>query len=241
MPRRLVRKQVLTAAACWLLGAALFAVAEPLWQAAGFFVFLLVPLTAVLIYWLVAERMRARRPAGFSVTADSFTNRPWRPIAAMFLTSGHLAGPKLIALLAASGPLDAVLSLFEAAMLSMLWVIGAVVAPRLVLSPAGLDCRGVGFPAASWDGIVDAELVVDGPRASRGVRLTLIGPYGRKRTETIPRGFDLDYPFLTAAIRHYIAHPEHRAAIGTDAELLRLISVTADQHDREVEVTGPGA
>ncbi|GAA1653032.1 hypothetical protein GCM10009679_67870 [Saccharothrix algeriensis] len=93
----------------------------------------------------------------------------------------------------------------------------------------------------SWDGIVGASLVVDWPRAGRGVQLTLIGPNGRQRIEMIPRGFDLDYPFLTEAIRHYIAHPEHRAAIGTDAELVRLISaVTADRNDRQVEVTGAG-
>ncbi|WP_203752645.1 hypothetical protein [Catellatospora bangladeshensis] len=142
MPRRLVRKQVLTAAASWLLGAALFAATEPLWQAAGFFVFLLTPLAALAAYSLAAERRRARRPAGFTVTAGSFTCRPWRPIAAMFLTAGHLAGPKLVASASASGALDVVLSLFLAATFSMLFVIGAVVTPRLVLSPTGLECRG---------------------------------------------------------------------------------------------------
>lgn len=242
MSGRLLRKPVATVAACWLLGVALYAATEPLWLAAGFVVFLLTPLAAVAVYGAAGARLRSHRLAGFTVTAGAFTNRPWRPVAAMSLAAGHLAGPGLVTLPSASGPLDVVLSLMSAPVLGFGLIIGATVAPTLVLSPAGLECRGVGWPATSWDGVGGAEHVTDGPRASRGVRLTLLGPYGRQRTEVIPRGFDLDYSFLTATIRYYLAHPEHRTAIGTDAELVRLVSaVAADGHGRPLEVTGAGA
>ena len=50
-----------------------------------------------------------------------------------------------------------------------------------------------------------------------------IPTWGRYRYESLPVGrVDVDPTFLTSVIRHYVEHPEHRAAIGTDTELARL-------------------
>ncbi|MEU9824785.1 hypothetical protein [Micromonospora chersina] len=39
----------------------------------------------------------------------------------------------------------------------------------------------------------------------------------------------VDARFLAAAIRHYVGHPEHRAAIGSDGEYRRLLAQLADR------------
>ncbi|PSK64187.1 hypothetical protein B0E53_03864 [Micromonospora sp. MH33] len=40
---------------------------------------------------------------------------------------------------------------------------------------------------------------------------------------------NVDAGFLAAAIRHYVCHPEHRAAIGSQAEYRRLLAELADR------------
>ncbi|MEV0455354.1 hypothetical protein [Catellatospora methionotrophica] len=90
-------RTVVTAAACWLGGAALYAVAAPLGQRAGFFAFLLVPL-AVLAVYSFAVRRWSRRPLRLRVAAGAFRARSWLPVEAMLATAGHLSGPHLVAL-----------------------------------------------------------------------------------------------------------------------------------------------
>ncbi|MCW3843506.1 hypothetical protein ONA70_25715, partial [Micromonospora yasonensis] len=46
----------------------------------------------------------------------------------------------------------------------------------------------------------------------------------RRRVDRIPVGRVHPW-FLTDVIRHYVAHPEHRAAIGTEEERRRLLGV----------------
>jgi hypothetical protein len=51
-------------------------------------------------------------------------------------------------------------------------------------------------------------------------------------SEDLPAGWlHVDPAFLAAAVRHYVEHPEHRAAIGTAEELTRLRSAVQDEHD----------
>ncbi|WP_212839972.1 hypothetical protein [Catellatospora sp. IY07-71] len=207
---------------------------EPLWQSGGLAGYLLVPLTVLAVYSVAVWRW-PWPSAGFQVVAGSFTTTPRWPNGGMFIAGGYLAAPHLAAIPSGSGAADLVANLAGAASMSLVISIIPALRPRLILTPAGLEGRGLGFPSASWDGITGAELVEAGPRVGRGVRLTLVGPTRRERTETIPRGFAVDYTFLTAAIRHYIDHPEHRTAIGTEAERQRLRSVVGADTERDSE------
>ncbi|WP_144123025.1 hypothetical protein [Catellatospora sichuanensis] len=223
-----------TAALCWPLGTALGLATEPLWQSGGLAGYLLVPL-AVLVVYSVAVWRWPWPSTGFQVMTGSFTTTPRWPNGGMFIVGGYLAAPHLAAIPSGSGTADLVIPLALAASWSLGISLIPALRPRLILTPAGLDGRGLGFPSASWDAITDAELVEAGPRVGRGVRLTLVGPNGRERTETIPRGFAVGYPFLAAAIRHYIDHPEHRTAIGTEAERQRLRSVVGAEPEPDGE------
>ncbi|GHJ47702.1 hypothetical protein Cs7R123_50440 [Catellatospora sp. TT07R-123] len=229
---------VATAVLCWPLGIVLGLVAEPWRQSGGIAAYLLIPL-AVLAAWSLAVWRWPWRPTGFQVLAGSFTATQRWPNGGMFTVGGYLAAPHLAALSSSSSMADAVGTLADIPVMSVFMLIIPFLQPRLVLTPAGLECPGLGFIRTSWDGITSAEFVKTGPRAARGVRLTLVGPNRRERAETIPRGFAVDYMFLTAAIRHYLDHPEHRAAIGTAAESQRLKSIAGapPEHDGERALT----
>ena len=95
------------------------------------------------------------------------------------------------------------------------------------LRPDGLRQPGlIGWLVVPWEA---APTVPDLPPAPNAVTVPL--KYGRP--DLVPRGglgasrrrlstSEVEPWLLTEAIRHYVAHPEHRAAIGTAAEYDRL-------------------
>lgn len=96
------------------------------------------------------------------------------------------------------------------------------------LRPDGLWQRGInGWLVVPWDAAPAVPTLPPSPRATT-VPLT----YGRPelvRRHGLPvpghalRTRDIDPRLVTAAIRYYVAHPEHRPAIGTQAEHDRLL------------------
>lgn len=92
------------------------------------------------------------------------------------------------------------------------------------LRPDGLWQRGLtGWLVVPWDAAPIMPTLPPRPNADT-VRLEYGRPelvrrhglhvYGRRRLHTR----DIDPRFITAATRYYLAHPEHRSAIGTRAE-----------------------
>jgi hypothetical protein len=104
--------------------------------------------------------------------------------------------------------------------------------PRVYLDADGLTIRRVWRATRiAWD-----EIAPGGPPPPRGrwprdLRVRLNGPllWGQfPPSEIIPIGqLCVDPAFLAAAIRHYVEHPEARAAIGTAEELARLQAQSA--------------
>ncbi|MFC0004770.1 hypothetical protein [Micromonospora siamensis] len=126
--------------------------------------------------------------------------------------------------------------LLTAAALAAMGYVGAGTwrrAARLALTPAGIGWQGwqrrplfvpwvaldptMPIHAVDGDGRLRLFLgrpeLVDGRRRERGDLRLWIGD------------LDVSPSFLAAAIRHYRAHPEHRAAIGSPGERDRLVAV----------------
>ncbi|GAA3452144.1 hypothetical protein [Dactylosporangium matsuzakiense] len=101
--------------------------------------------------------------------------------------------------------------------LAIVWLPGT----GLRLTPAGITVRR---PLRTWE-IGWDELLPGGPHPARrwSMRLLYRGPGARPRSCRVPMsGLAVDAVFLATVVRHYAERAEHRAGIGTEAELERL-------------------
>ncbi|MEU8262809.1 hypothetical protein AB0C02_19545 [Micromonospora sp. NPDC048999] len=101
------------------------------------------------------------------------------------------------------------------------------------LRPEGVRVREVwGTLTVPWDAspMGQAYRPADQPRILRlaCARPELVRRRGRVAKETLPAD-NIDAQFLADAIRHYVLHPEHRVAIGTEAEHRRLQAALTDR------------
>ncbi|TQJ25622.1 hypothetical protein FBZ33_5979 [Micromonospora sp. A202] len=88
------------------------------------------------------------------------------------------------------------------------WALGSLTVPWEAL-PAAQVPPGVDRPSRLRMAIAEPQLV-----RRRGI------PWSRKAMRTD----NVDAEFLAAVIGHYVAHPEHRATIGSQAEYERLLA-----------------
>ncbi|MEV4413507.1 hypothetical protein [Catellatospora sp. NPDC049609] len=179
--------------------------------------YLLVLTPAVL--GLTAALRRLTAPAvGFRALPGRFQTQAAPGLYSIVVLVGYLAAPGLL-----SGD--------PWALVVVAPLVGFAFLPRFMLTPAGLDLRPFGLPAVPWAQLAAVEVLPGGWRGrQRLLRITQQPPAGRPRVESVPLWPARDSTFLVDAIRHYVAHPEHRAAIGAEAELRRL---------REALVTAP--
>ncbi|MEU7999577.1 hypothetical protein AB0B66_00165 [Catellatospora sp. NPDC049111] len=176
-------------------------------------------------YLLVVMRGRPI-PASFVATGDGFV-APASPVIGLLVVmawtgaggSSSLARVLGVGERAASGLDLATAGVFLAlAVISGGWVL--LHGPAVTLTPAGIEFRNMwrtgrvtwAEQAADALGTTATRLVLAVPRAG-----------GQPRQLRIAKNFvHVAETFLTRASRHYAEHPEHRAAIGTEAELARL-------------------
>ncbi|MEV4280036.1 hypothetical protein [Actinoplanes xinjiangensis] len=122
---------------------------------------------------------------------------------------------------------------------STLWVLALMLVARLVWRGAGVhlrpdgvhDRRIAGSLFVPWEAL-DAE---QPPTISRPmqVKLTyrrpaLVQSRGLLRRMPEIAAWNVDSVFVARAIQEYVSHPEHRTAIGTEAELGRLRTAIAE-------------
>ncbi|NYF54438.1 PH domain-containing protein [Micromonospora purpureochromogenes] len=107
--------------------------------------------------------------------------------------------------------------------------------PRLTLDEAGITVRGlVRRRTVRWD-----RLLPGGPPApARKAAATLVlseqpsTPAGRPVPRSLAVGrAHVDVVFLAGSVRHYVAHPERRSAIGTAPELASLRATVSGTPD----------
>ncbi|MEU5791112.1 PH domain-containing protein [Micromonospora purpureochromogenes] len=98
--------------------------------------------------------------------------------------------------------------------------------PRLTLDETGITVRGLARGrTVRWD-----RLLPGGPPAPAGKAFATLDlseqprmPAGRPVPRSLAVGpAHVDAVFLAGSVRHYVAHPERRSAIGTAAELASL-------------------
>lgn len=123
---------------------------------------------------------------------------------------------------------DQLIELGNAAV-AILWIVVAWRDTSVQLRPDGLWQRGItGWLVVPWDAAPTVPPLPPPPTAGTV-------PLGYGRPELVRRrGLhlyrhrlhtrDIDPRLITAAIRHYVCHPEHRPAIGTEVEYNRLMS-----------------
>ncbi|MEV6599172.1 hypothetical protein AB0M36_20280 [Actinoplanes sp. NPDC051346] len=113
------------------------------------------------------------------------------------------------------------------AVLSM-WIVLAWRDTNVRLRPDGVWQRGItGWLVIPWDAVPIVPTLPPSPTA-RTVRLAfgrpeLVHRRGLHVYRNCLRTDDIDPRFLCAAIRYYLAHPQHRTAIGTQAEHDRVL------------------
>ncbi|GGK30393.1 hypothetical protein GCM10010124_23960 [Pilimelia terevasa] len=126
----------------------------------------------------------------------------------------------------AAGPaaLLAGLTLVQPPLAAVAWYVAR--GPQLALTPQGVLLRGArSGPQGRLVPWADVDLSgVAGPRR----RALPLAP----GVEVPLSWLWVDPLFLARAVRHYAAHPEHRAAIGTPLELIRLRAALAAADDR---------
>ncbi|MEV4618177.1 hypothetical protein AB0J74_05575 [Asanoa sp. NPDC049573] len=224
----------------WLLGAVTVGV---VWGAAAIafdipvwildFLLHLGPLLAGVVVTVALVGWRPAGPATFDVQADSFvapTNRRRTiEVSALLvvLISATALGIDWIA--SDGGAVDVALSALPALLAAALLLHSLLIPPTVELRPEGLRIPGrlhrVDVP---WEAIRPGTPWAPRLRTQKLELLIGTGYLVRPPRERRPR---LDVPidvldihpwFLADAIRYYVAHPEHRAAIGRPAELERL-------------------
>jgi hypothetical protein len=193
--------------------------------------------------FVVIIRRHRRRPARFTVANGTFTAPP----------SPVYAGSQAIVFMCLSAAIVPVRSeiAWSAVLFSVVLFWPIVVAllviqhPRLELDPGGLTIREMRSRRIAWDQLAPGGPLPPAKRRQGELTLRFTGPsyYGLPPGDRIPISWmDVDPAFLANAIRHYVEHPEHRAAIGTAEELSRLELLapsTVDRRLRYVPSTSP--
>ncbi|MFG1677194.1 hypothetical protein [Micromonospora sp. NPDC049282] len=122
------------------------------------------------------------------------------------------------------------------AVVGVLWlgVIALLVAAAwrghdLWLSPDGVRTIGLlGSRTVPWDAGPDVEAPRDVDRPPLRLPLTVAKPALVRRRGLVGRATvpvdSVDARFLAAVVSHYVAHPQHRAAVGTPDEHRRLVA-----------------
>ncbi|MEU7821049.1 hypothetical protein [Catellatospora sp. NPDC049133] len=209
---------------------------ERLGYPASLLVGFLLPMLAALVlpyatYEWFAHRHR-HRPASFLVRDGGFT----APVSA-------LAGRRIImfGMLAFAVPVtesgdhgrqlltdDTLLPLGV-----MLLLVGGTVVidalrpgPVVRLTPDHLALGGWRHRQVRWEAIIRGDELSPAPGGTTFYLREALP--GRVQWHNLPVELShVDTPFLVAAVHHYTFHPEHRAAVGTEAELARLRRVLA--------------
>ncbi|MGW4152641.1 hypothetical protein ACWEDF_05750 [Micromonospora chersina] len=128
--------------------------------------------------------------------------------------------------------LDVVMTITWLALVALL-IVEAWRGHDVRLRPHGIEQRWVlGSLTVPWEALPAAQVPPGADRPSR-LRMTFAEPLLVRR-RGLPwswnalRTDSVDARFLSAAIRHYVGHPEHRAVIGSQAEYRRLLAQLAD-------------
>ncbi|MDI1459484.1 hypothetical protein QEZ54_00740 [Catellatospora sp. KI3] len=174
-----------------------------------------------------------RPPRGFTATGLAFVG-PASPAAGTAgILAAYLAGNFSDGLADVDGGLTADPGMWIAAGLLMtpFLAVGALLVwrgPRVVLDREGITVRRLRNRRIPW-----AALAPGGPDLPRGSERelwlsVLTGAGGHRLVPVTLNRLHVDGAFLAQTIRHYAEHPEHRAAIGTAAELDRLTAACPD-------------
>ncbi|GII25153.1 hypothetical protein [Planosporangium mesophilum] len=192
----------------------------------------MVPFVALLAGLAWGAWSRRRRPEAFVVdsgtpafgTGLSSADVYWA--FAMLLVEANLAARERSSWVSGPGWFAAAVSL---------WCLGVLVAALVLLRFQGVQLRPAGLVVSRLFGtlIVPWEALAPGypvpmPAKADSMPLTYVRPeLVRHRGLTIGRRWvhipEIHAGFLAAAIRYYVAHPQDRAAIGTETEHDRLL------------------
>jgi hypothetical protein len=208
---------------------------------AGLLVAALIPFA---LYVVLFVRAAAHPPATFDVRNSAFVAPPSpanggaQSIMFMFLAGGLLPTERVPggdSMRLFSDPfLLPVAALVLAAFLGVAVAFAYLPRPRVRLDPDGLTIdrllrRRV---VLRWTDLAPGGPLPPVPGRKRALKLfrTSAPVAGWTPGEELPAGWlYIDAAFLASAIRHYVEHPESRAAIGTPEELARLQHSWADQ------------
>jgi hypothetical protein len=176
----------------------------------------------------------AQRPAVFIVRPEkpSFSTPPSFSVVAiallfMFMASGHV-GSLVVAVRSHDIPL-------EKAVFAILWTAGScLVLPAawhglgVHLRPEGLRWRDLtGSVSVPWEAIAPGyplrPAVRAGTLALTYDRPELVCRRGLVLSQQLLRIDNVHAWFIADAVRHYVNHPDRRAAIGTEGEYRRLL------------------
>lgn len=194
-------------------------------------------------YWLVTRRLSCR-PALLALDARrrrlvapaSSVRAGWTAILCMWFAAGGVMTERVpggdrmrVARFAGAVPVSvAVVTSFLA--LAALFLV--VRRPWVALDPAGLTVQRLRRRAMiAWDDLAPGGPPPPAERRPGWVRVYRNTPAGAPFVaEDLPVGrLHVDAAFLAGAVRHYVAHPERRRAIGTEAELSRLRSAVPER------------
>jgi hypothetical protein len=180
------------------------------------------------------------RPTRFVVTAGGFLAPPLmdqrRMAIPLLLLTGPMLGSQWV-LLNGSGPAGAVLfavfTTIFVGVVAFLWFVGS--RPFLQLTATGLRWDAQVFRRSiPWEALAPGGPPRPGPTDSKLILATVrpdlvteaglhLGT-GTPQAPVVSLQLKVHPAFLADAIRWYAEHPEHRAAIGTQAELERLVA-----------------
>jgi len=222
--------------------AAVFVVVESRTRAFTWIVFPWLIVAAMVCLVLVIVVQKSQRPAGLTVRPDgSSFDTPVSPLT-IFLFTGYvgIAMVNTTSLVRSLGEgeewwqLDAALIILYLVVLALWFRAGWDHVGVRLRRDGVLDRGPAGSLFVPWEAF---DLHYPAWPADRGDRLRL-NYEGPARVRGITRrrfvtGVNVDRWFLAGAIEHYVTHPKHRAAIGTEAEYRRLMQALAspaEQH-----------
>lgn len=173
------------------------------------------------------------RPAYFVVRPQVPAFAAPGPAWMVFFALGYLGPASLCLSALMRSTRQGTLSAFDL-VFNLLWlVLAALVITRawrgqgVRLHPSGVrQTWALGSLTVPWDALVAPQIPSAADRRQwLPMRITdphLVRRRGIPRSRGALRTDTVDAAFLAAAIGHYVAHPEHRAAIGSHAEYERL-------------------
>lgn len=223
----------LLAIPCGLIAVAMGFWMHKFWPSgSGFVPQIVVALAAVgipfALYALVTLPL-SRRPSSFAVKGQRFV-APTEP---------QHAGQNIIVWMWVGGGVLVTTNDLEAGSIlaaGFFLVAGAwllIWRPWIALTPVGIVVQRFRRRVViAWDDIAEGEPKSPRKRRPRSLNLYLKGEplYGTiPLCEELPVGsVFVDTAFLAGAIRHYVAHPENRAEIGTEEGLARLVALLGE-------------